>query len=73
MKHFIELLNEDFEVVKVHKTTYPSLRRAMARIYDLQLKGNVQIRREDEHIYTVIVYPTGVVAESEYTGLRYTY
>lgn len=73
MRHNIELLDENFEVVKVHKTTFSSLRKAMARVFDLQLKGNVRIMREDGHSYEVIVYPTGVVAESEITGQRYTY
>lgn len=73
MYYFIEVLNENFEVLKVHKTKFTSLRKAMARIFDLQLKGNVQIVREDKHYYNVIVYPTGVVAECETTGKRYTY
>lgn len=73
MKHNIELLNENFEVVKVHNTTFSSLRKAMARIFDLQPKGNIRIMREDGHSYEVIVYPTGVVAKSEVTGQRYSY
>lgn len=73
MNYFIEVLDDNFEVVKVHKTQFPTLRKAMARIFDLQLKGNVQIVREDNHYYNVIVYPTGVVAECETTGKRYTY
>lgn len=73
MKHSIEVLNENFEVVKVHKTTFSSLRKALARIYDLQLKGNVRVMREDGHSYDVIVYSNGVFAESEVTGQRYSY
>lgn len=79
MKHFIEFFNSDNEVVKVYKTSYSSLRKAMVRLYDLSLQHKglfrryIRVRREDGLIYHIKLFDNGVYAVSNETGKVYQY
>lgn len=71
MRYYIELLDKEFRVVRILTPSYPSLRRAMVKACEFQLNGNVQIRRDDGHSYSLTIYEHLAIAESNITGFRY--
>lgn len=77
MIYKIEKLNENFELEKVYKTDFKTLKSAMQYLYDKGYKGNFQIVKSAEKcifdVYEVVIGFNEIRAISQCNGRIYKY